>query len=46
MGFMVGQAPELKTIEISVNTSASQVITPTVKSNLMMAFARMKTKQP
>ena len=35
-----------RTIEISVNVSASQVRTPTVKSNLIMAFVRMKIKKP
>jgi hypothetical protein len=37
---------ELKTIRRSVNTNANQVMTPKVKSNLMMAFVRMKTKTP
>jgi hypothetical protein len=32
----------LKAIETSVNTKASQVITPTENSNLIMAFVRMK----
>ena len=33
---------DVKTIEISANRSASQVMTPTVNSNLMMALVRMK----
>ena len=41
-----GLMAELKTIERLANTRASQVKTPTVKSNLMMAFVRMKTKKP
>lgn len=35
---------ELNTIDISVMTKASQVRTPTVKSNLIMALMRMGYK--
>jgi hypothetical protein len=33
----------LKTIDMSVNTNASQVMTPTVKSNLVIALVRIET---
>lgn len=35
---------ELNTMEISVNTRASQVITPTVNNSLVMALVRMENK--
>jgi len=36
---------ELKTMEISVNSKASQVITPTRKSNRVMALVRIADKK-
>ena len=37
---------ELKTIDTSVNTSDSQVTTPTAKSNRIMALLRMLELEP